>query len=121
MRTLLVILGALVFAAPALAVGGNDPRNAWVTDGSVYAVAATPTEVLVGGDFTLIGRQTGSWVSIAADGTVPAAPPAQYNPVSAAVPDGARGWFLLTSDDENDTRSVVHLLADRTAEPKWKI
>ena len=121
MKTLLAAVAALVLAAPALAVNGNDPRNAWVTDGSVYAVAATPTEVLVGGNFTLIGRQTGSWVSIGVDGTVPAAPPAQYHAVSAAVSDGARGWFLLSSDDENDTRSVVHLLADRTADPKWKI
>src|SRR4051812_23273995 len=121
MKTLLVALVALVLAAPALAVNANDPTNAWVTDGNVYAVAATPNEVLVGGDFTLIGRETGSWVSIAADGTVPQTPPAQYDGVLDAVSDGARGWFLLTSNDQDDTRSVVHLLADRTLDPKWKI
>ena len=47
---------ALVVAASADAVNGNDPIAAWVTDGTVYAVATTPTEVLVGGDFTQIGR-----------------------------------------------------------------
>src|SRR3954453_13569719 len=118
MRTLLVTLAALVVASPAFALDGNDPRNAWVTDGDVYAVAATPTEVLVGGNFSLIGRETGSWVSIATDGTVPPAAPAQHDGVLAAVPDGARGWFLLTSDSEGD-QSVIHLLADRTLDPKW--
>jgi hypothetical protein len=59
MRILAAALLALVFAAPAAAVNGDTPQNAWVTDGDVLAVAATPTDVLIGGDFTLIGRATG--------------------------------------------------------------
>src|SRR3954463_12353605 len=121
MKTLLTALVALFFAAPALAVNGNDPSNAWVTDGSVYAVAATPDRVLVGGNFTLIGRETGSWVSVNADGTVPQAAPAEYDTVLDAVPDGKRGWFLLTSSAQDETRAVVHLRADRSLDPAWKL
>src|SRR3954447_12216046 len=96
-------LGALVLAAPAAAVNGNDPTSSWITDGSVYAVAATPSQVLVGGDFTLIGRQTGSWVGIGSDGSVPQLPPAWFSTVEQAVSDGSRGWFLLTEDEDGNT------------------
>src|SRR4051812_34946143 len=119
MKFLAVAVVSLVLAAPAAAVNGNDPTSSWITDGSVYAVAATPSQVLVGGDFTLIGRQTGSWVGIAADGSVPLLPPAWYSTVNQAVSDGSRGWFLRTEDQDGNTQ-VVHLLADRTLDPKWK-
>lgn len=119
MKVLAAALLTLAFAAPAAAVNGNDPTSSWITDGSVYAVAATPSQVLVGGDFTLIGRQTGSWVGIGADGSVPQLPPAWYSTVDQAVSDGHRGWFLLT-EDEDGNRQVVRLRADRTIDPKWK-
>ena len=67
---------ALVFAASAGAVDGNSPIAAWVTDGTVDAVVATPKQVYLGGDFTLIGKETGSWVGIDANGSVPAVAPA---------------------------------------------
>src|SRR5436305_2507184 len=113
-------LGALVLAAPAAAVNGNDPVSSWITDGTVYAVAATPSQVVVGGVFTLIGRQTGSWVGIGADGSVPLLPPAWYSTIGQAVPDGSRGWFLLTQDEDGNSQ-VAHLLADRSLDPKWKV
>src|SRR5216117_411904 len=114
-----VAAAALAFALPAGAVTANEPFHAWVTDGSVYAVAATPREVLLGGDFTLIGRETGSWVAVDANGTVPQAPPAEYEPIDAAASDGARGWFLLTGGE--DEPSLVHLLPDRTEDARWKL
>src|SRR5512142_2116125 len=103
MKIIPAVLAALALAAPASALNGNDPAHAWVTDGSVYAVAATPSQLLVGGDFTLIGRETGSWVSLEASGAVPQADPAWYGTVLDAVPDGARGWFLLTADPQSES------------------
>src|SRR4051794_27267333 len=118
---LAAVVGAVALASPAAAaVTGNDPTTAWVTDGNVTAIAATPQEVLIGGDFTLIGRHTGSWVSIATDGTVPTTAPAWDSTVTDAAADGAGGWFLLT-EDEDGAGVVVHLRADRTVDPKWKL
>src|SRR4051812_41811768 len=111
---------AFVLAAPAGAVNGNEPVAAWVTDGSVFALAATPKQVYLGGDFTLIGRETGSWVGIDASGAVAPAPPVLYDQVDDAVSDGARGWFVLTEDSDGAT-SLVHLLADRSPDPKWHL
>src|SRR3954453_15682420 len=119
MKIFAAALGALVLAAPAAAVNGNDPTSSWIPDGTVYAVAATPSQVVVGGDFTLIGRQTGSWVGIGADGSVPLLAPAWYSTIGQAVADGSRGWFLLTGDEDGSAQ-VVHLLADRSLDPKWK-
>ncbi|MDX6442105.1 MAG: hypothetical protein QOE43_1834, partial [Gaiellaceae bacterium] len=115
---LVAAAAALVFAASAGAVDGNAPIAAWVTDGTVDAVVATPTQVYLGGDFTLIGKETGSWVGIDPNGSVPAEAPAVFDQVVAAVPDGARGWFLLTNDSESN--SLVHLLADRSLDKKWR-
>src|SRR2546423_12611679 len=93
---------AFLLAAPAGAVNGNDPVANWVTDGSVYAIAATPKQVYLGGDFTLIGRETGSWVGIEPSGAVAQAAPALHDRVDDAVSDGARGWFVLTEDEYGD-------------------
>ena len=72
-------VAALSFAAPGGAVDGNAPIAAWVTDGTVSAVVATPKQVYLGGDFTLIGKETGSWVGIDASGSVPPAAPAAFD------------------------------------------
>jgi Domain of unknown function (DUF5122) beta-propeller len=120
MRLLAAVSLYLLLAAPASAVTGNDPISAWITDGSVYAVAATPQQVLVGGDFSLIGRETGSWVAVEPTGNVVQAPPALFATVTDAVSDGGRGWFLLVGDDDDETR-VVHLRADRSIDPKWRL
>ena len=111
---------ALVFSASAGAVTGNEPTHAWVTDGPVYAVAATPREVLVGGGFMLIGRETGSWVGVEANGTVPQVAPVLYDTVGDAVSDGANGWFLLTTNQDEES-SVVHMLPDRSLDSKWHV
>lgn len=113
-----VAAAAAVLALPARAADPNEPSASWITNGTVDAVVSTPNEVIVGGDFTLIGKETGSWVPIDPAGTVPAVPPAVSRTVSAAVPDGSRGWYLLVGSDET---TVVHLLADRSVDRKWKL
>lgn len=115
-----VALAALALAPPAGAAIGNEPSHRWVTDGPVYAVAATQHEVYVGGAFTLIGRETGSWVGISASGAVDALPPLVSARVDDAVPDGRRGWFLLVGADDDAWR-VVHVRADHTLDPTWHL
>ncbi len=100
------------------ALRSDEPVQAWVTDGSVYAVAATPGGVYVGGSFRLLGRPTGSWVALKAGVGVLHRPLTVNEPVVAAVSDGKRGWFLVTEADEGETR-LVHLRADATVDPKW--
>jgi hypothetical protein len=89
-----------------------------VTDGIVYAVAATPGGVYIGGSFTLLGRPTGSWVALKAGAGVLHRPASVGEPVVAAVADGKRGWFLATNADEGETH-LLHLRADGTVDPKW--
>lgn len=121
MRTTLAVAGtALALAAPAGAALGNEPAHPWVTDGPVYAVAATPNEVYIGGAFTLIGRATGSWVGIEAAGTVDPGQPLLTTQVNDAVPDGKRGWFVVVGADDDAWR-VVHVLPDRTLDPAWQL
>ena len=94
------------------------PVQAWVTDGSVYAIAATPAGVYVGGSFTLVGRPTGSWVALGAGGSVVRRPLMVNEQVVAAVSDGKRGWFLVAEADEGET-SLFHLRVDGTLDAKW--
>ena len=118
----------LLCVATAVALGGSavgraalpsdEPAQAWVTDGNVYAVAATPGGVYIGGSFTLLGRPTGSWVALKAGAGVPQRPASVAEPVVAASSDGKRGWFLATDADEGETH-LLHLRADGTVDPKW--
>src|SRR5947199_3091181 len=99
------------------APGSNEPVQAWVTDGSVYAVAATPGGVYIGGSFTLLGRPTGSWVALNAGAGILRRPLRIGEPVVAAVSDGRRGWFLATTG-EGET-DLLHVRGDATVDPKW--
>jgi beta-propeller uncharacterized protein DUF5122 len=75
--------------------------------------------VIVGGAFTLIGRQTGSWVGIGTNGSVDSLPPVLTGQVDQAVSDGRRGWFVVVGDDE--AWALVHVRADRTIDPSWHL
>src|SRR5687768_1416482 len=88
---LLVVLGLALCstaATDARLAWSDVPARVWVTDGSVFAVAATPTDVYLGGDFTLIGRRTGSWARVDAAGTVAPIPHLVAGSVSDVVSDG---------------------------------
>jgi hypothetical protein len=119
---LLCIAAAVAILSSAGVAGAaaqsDEPAQAWVTDGSVYAVAATPGGVYIGGSFGLLGRPTGSWVALSAGSGVMRRPPTVDEPVVAAAPDGRRGWFLVTEPDEGET-NLVHIRADGTVDPKW--
>src|SRR4051812_3124967 len=55
-------------ASPQRAARGVEPQSLWVTDGNVNVLSATSQGLIAGGDFTLIGRVTGTWVNVHDDG-----------------------------------------------------
>ena len=99
-----------------------DPVSAWVTDGEIHAVA-TPGGVYVGGEFGLIGRNTGSWVEIAATGASGAPWPAVDDDVAAAARDGRGGWYVAGSFTRVGgvrVSGLAHIRANRTVDARWR-
>jgi hypothetical protein len=70
------------------------PSATLYADGTVLATAAGADRLYVGGDFSLLGRPTGSWVAIGADGTPVAGRTLLDGSVTEAVSDGRGGWFV---------------------------
>src|SRR5919109_4390280 len=93
-----VAVGALVAGVPsaarAVGVVAAAPSASLFTDGTVFAVAAARDRTYVGGNFTLIGRPTGSWVGVDARGAPVPGRPLLHGSVAAAVRDARGGWFI---------------------------
>ncbi len=102
------------------------PLQSWVTDGDVLALASVGGSTYVGGDFTLIGRETGSWAEVDGAGAVRPIRAVVQGIVDDAEPDGRGGWFLL-----GETMSVggvevpeghpVHLRPTGRLDPGWRL
>ena len=114
----------LASAADGALSRGSEPAAIWIADGTVSTVAATPGGVYVGGDFSLLGPLTGSWVDVRASGSVIPARKAVSGAVSVAVSDGGGGWFLrgeINGVGGVSVRGVVHLRSNGTLDPKWRL
>src|SRR5436305_12885645 len=90
----LVAAGALAAALvlATAAAGGSTRSNTaligpWVTDDSVLAAVTTGHVTYIGGTFTFVAPDTGSFAPIGADGTAIATPGAT-GAVRAVAPDG---------------------------------
>ena len=74
MRVVVAIAAAAVSVAAGSAGGAAElaatPAQVWVSDGAIHAIAATSAVVYVGGEFTLLGRATGSWVELTPSGSL---------------------------------------------------
>jgi hypothetical protein len=125
----IVAVGALVVgvpaAAPAAAAFAAVPSATLFTDGTVFAVAAAPDRTYVGGNFTLIGRPTGSWVGVDAGGSLVPGRPLLRGTVVDAVRDGRGGWFvagnILAVGSVERAARVVHLRASGALDPSWRV
>ena len=92
----LAVTAVLVFlpaGAPGHVAAVVGPVQSWVTDGDVLEVASAGGSTYVGGDFTLIGRATGSWAEVDGAGPALVAP----SNTSAATPPGYVGATYETS------------------------
>jgi trimeric autotransporter adhesin len=125
--SLAVVTAVLGGAVPG-ARGGTahevEPVSVWVADGTVSTIAATPSGVFVGGDFSLLGRPTGSWVAVTAAGTPIAPRPVVEGEVSTADSDGSGGWFLRGPELVVDgvlRHGVVHLRRNGRVDPAFKV
>ncbi|MFA6316347.1 MAG: fibronectin type III domain-containing protein [Elusimicrobiota bacterium] len=73
----------------------DSAESSWVTDGPVYAVAASSAVTYIGGDFTRVGTYTGRGVPILlTDGKAAAVYPMVNGEVLAVAPDGSGGWYI---------------------------
>jgi hypothetical protein len=117
-------LVSLPAASHARSVRAVEAAQVWVTDGDVVTVAATPSAVYLGGDFTLIGRPTGAWVRVGADGAVGAIPHAVEGTVGRATSDGAGGWFVGGGVERVggiERHGLQHLRANGRLDAGWSV
>ncbi len=114
---------AVPAASHASSAVSATPAATFFTDGTVLATAASPDGIYVGGDFSLIGAATGSWVAIGPDGNPVANRPFLAGEVDAAVPDGRGGWFVAGTiagvGAVARSAKVVHLRAGGELDRSW--
>ena len=81
-------------AADAASGSQVDP-NMWVTNGEVDAIATSGSTIYIGGTFTRVGPNTGSFAGIDANSGAPIANwPRVVGVVYCSAPDGAGGWYI---------------------------
>jgi hypothetical protein len=128
------VLGTILAAGLVLLPAGADarsravvgPMQSWVTDGNVLAVASAGGSTYLGGDFSLIGRTTGSWAEVDGAGAVRPIRALVRGTVAEAQPDGSGGWFLVGDVESvggvaTRDREVVHLLANGRLDAGWSL
>lgn len=101
------------------------PSATLYADGTVLATAAGADRLYVGGDFSLLGRPTGSWVAIGADGTPLPGRPLVDGSVTGAVSDGRGGWFVAGKINAVGSvarvAKVVHLRPNGELDRTWRL
>ncbi len=124
-----VSLGATVVAllagASAASRSVSSSPMTVLTNGTVLAVAAAGDRIYAGGDFSLIGAYTGSWVAVSAGGEPLAGRPRVDAEVVAAAADGRGGWFLAGNiaavGSTVRSAKVVHLEASGALDGSWRV
>lgn len=118
-------VAALPSASHAASAVSAIPLATLYADGTVLATAAGADRIYVGGDFSLLGQPTGSWVSIGADGAPSAGRPLLYGTVTGAVSDGRGGWFVAGRINGVGSvvrpAKVVHLRPNGELDRGWRL
>jgi hypothetical protein len=99
------------------------PRQTWVPDGEVRAVAVSGSTAYIGGNFTRIAPYTGSSALFnASSGDLKKPWPEVAGVVNAVAPDSAGGWYLggdFTSVGGVPRTDLAHVMKDGTVDPSW--
>jgi trimeric autotransporter adhesin len=97
--------------------------SAWVTDGTVYAIAPAGPITYIGGNFNYVGPNTGAFVSLDPATGYATSPYARVNgPVFAVIPDGSGGWYIggnFTGVLGVARNNLAHILADGSLDLNW--
>ena len=123
-RLAMIFLAGLLAHAGAYGQDETPVEATWVTNGSVEAIAQTPSTLYIGGAFTYVGPFTGMGVPLdrSSAAAVTPYPKVSGGSVWTAVPDGSGGWFI-----GGDFRYVggvarnriAHILSDGSVDPSW--
>jgi hypothetical protein len=118
----LVTAVALLLAAPAAHAFSDAPdAGAWITNGTVRAIAEHGDTTYIGGDFTYVGPRVGSAIALAtSDASLQAFPEFAGGAVEALEPDGAGGWFVggrFTHVAGAAHANLVHVMANGSLGP----
>lgn len=121
---LLCLFNAVIPLSPAKAEAQPSVRrDLWGTDGSTYATAISGNTLYVGGQFSMVGPSTGSFVSLdQAKGEHDPAFPRVTGRVNAIAADGVGGWYIggvFTAVDGIPRANLAHIRADKTLDPAW--
>lgn len=117
---------ACVVCAPFRVYGLSDsPRKDWwVTNGAVRAVVSTSSTIYIGGHFTYVGPNTGSFAALnTSSGAPDLSWPQVDGSVFACVPDGTGGWYIggsFTHVGGYARNRLAHVGADGTVDAAWK-
>src|SRR5262245_255940 len=88
-------LAATLFLAASPAVAQIADTSLWVTNGRVEAIVRNLNTIYIGGLFTTVGLASGGGAPVSVSSGSPVAPfPKVIGTVSAAITDGAGGWFI---------------------------
>ena len=117
----------LAFWFPTLQAAPSDTpiENAWVTNGSVRAIAVDSATGItyLGGGFTAFGPNTGQGVPIdASTGSPVASFPKVNGTVRAVAADGVGGWYIggeFTSVGGVARNRLAHINTDGTLDLAW--
>ena len=112
--------------APGSVIAQNTASPLWECaldgTGSPRAMVCSGSTVYVGGDFTIVGPNSGGGVALSTTTALPASPNISRiaGTVSAVVSDGAGGWFIggtFTAAGRLGRGNLAHVLADGSMAP----
>jgi len=98
-------------------------KDMWVTNATVNAIAVDGDYTYIGGNFTIVGPNTGNGAKITTTSTTPNLNfPKVNNTISVAVSDGSGGWYIggsFTKVGNVDINRIAHIFSDGTVNETW--